>query len=117
MAEHALDVNVLSLEDFQASLDARIAQVDFLLRQIDQLACRNVPLGRFPDASTQVTAHGDLERTFADRLRRLHTATEAAKQATAQILANYTTVEERNVANAQDIAAQLGGVTSALGRG
>jgi hypothetical protein len=114
MAEHALDVNLLSLEDFHRSLDARIAQVDHLLRQIDELACRNVPLGRFPDATAQVSRHGEFERGFAERLRALHTATEAAKQATAAILANYRSAEERNAANAKDIAGALGGVTNAL---
>jgi hypothetical protein len=117
MVEPALDVSIMSLEDFHRSLDARIAQVDHLLRRIDELACRSVPLGRFPDATSQVSKHGDFERTFGDRLRRLHTATEAAKAATAAILANYRSAEERNTANARDIAAQLGGVADALSRG
>lgn len=114
MADHAVNVEILSLEDFARSLDARVAQVDFLLRQIDDLACRAMPLGTFPDAVDQVRGHGELERGFADRIRRLKTAAEAAQSATATILRNYASAEERNAANANDIADKLGGVTRAL---
>ena len=41
---------------------------------------------------------------------------KAAQSATATILANYRTAEERNAANSADIAAALNGVDDALKR-
>jgi len=117
MSGNEVNVDIISLEDFNKTLDARIDQASFLLREIGKLASHPMPLGEFPDAKHQVTQHGSLERTFRDRIERLKNATVAAKTATTTILTNYKSAEDRNAASAKDIARQLGGVDNALKAG
>ena len=110
-----VDVDVLALEDFAARLDGRVAQADALLRHLDGLMCRNVPLGDLPDADEEVSRYYRLCLRYRDGVRRLRDAVVAARSATGTILENYTSAEERTAANAAAIAGHLAGVRSAWG--
>ena len=111
-------VDVSSLEDFHRTLAARLGEAETVLSKLDnELACRPPALGRFADADEQATRYTQLQMQHADRARRLRTAIVAAQQATATIIANYTTTEARNSANAAAIAGVLGNVDAALGEG
>ena len=108
-------VDVLSLEDFHRTLAARLGETEAVLSKLDnELACRPPALGRFADADEQAKLYTTLQMAHGDRVRRLRTALVAAQQATETIIANYSTTEERNSANASAIAGVLGSVSAAL---
>jgi hypothetical protein len=108
-------VDVLSLEDFHRTLAARIGEAEAVLRKLDnELACRPPALGRFADAAEQANRYTKLQMEHGDRVRRLHTALTAAQKAAETIIANYTTTEARNSANANAIAGVLGSVDAVL---
>jgi hypothetical protein len=102
-----VDVDVLVLERFTTTLDARVAQADALLSQLDELTHRGTPLGDFPDARAELRRQERLCATYRDHLERLRGALVAARQATATIVANYASAEERNTASAAAIASCL----------
>ncbi|GIF14956.1 hypothetical protein [Actinoplanes teichomyceticus] len=118
MTDQRTRVDVLSLEDFHSTLTARLAEADFVLRKIDnELQCRPPELGRFADGSAATTQYNELLQQHRTRALRLRAAISAAQEATSSIIANYTTTEARNRANASAIAAALGGVGAALQEG
>jgi hypothetical protein len=108
------NVRVLSLEDFQGTLQHRLDDVDAMLTKLDELGARRVPLGTFQDASYTADSYDWKLTRYAERVERLREAIVAAQTATAEIITAYRTTEARNQADAADIAARLGGVTSAL---
>ena len=109
-------VDLLSLEDFQSSLDRRLDQVDRVLGTLrHDLADRTPALGAFEHARTTAHHYEQLRSRHIDRLVQLRTALTAAQQATAEILHRYRSAEERNAAGVDDIAARLHGVGLALG--
>ena len=108
-------VDVLSLEDFHRTLTARLSEADAVLRKLDNETQGQPPaLGRFADANEQANRYTELQLLHSDRARRLRTALIAAQQATETIIANYTSTEARNNANANAIASVLGNVGAAL---
>jgi hypothetical protein len=113
----SVNIDVLSLEDFEATLNGRLAEADFLMRQIESLRTNDPGLGLFDDASKAKTEHDRWVREAADRLQRLQRSLQAAKTATNTILTNYKTTEARNAANANDIAGAMAGVNDALKEG
>jgi hypothetical protein len=108
------DVSVLSLEDFQGRLQQRLDDVDAVLAKLDELGARRVPLGTFQDANDSADSYGWKLTGYLGRVERLREAIVAAQAVTATIIASYRTTEERNQADAADIAARLDAVTSAL---
>jgi hypothetical protein len=113
----SVNVDRLSLEDFESTLDGRLAEADFLMRQIESLRTNDAGLGLFDDATRVKTDHDKWIREATDRLQRLKRSLEAAKTATNTILTNYKTAEARNAATANDIAGAMAGVNDALKEG
>ncbi|MBB5829216.1 MULTISPECIES: hypothetical protein [Micromonospora] len=108
-------VDVLSLEDFQRRLAARLSEAEAVLRKLTtELQCRPPDLGTFADATSNARRYSALQTSYAQRVERLRDAVKAAQSATGTILTNYRTTEARNAANAADIAAALTGVDDAL---
>jgi hypothetical protein len=108
-------VDVLSLENFQVTLQARLDEARAMVTTLSvQLAGRTPRLGTFQDGSQLATTYRTLRSQQLERARRLVTALEAAQTATSAIVAAYHTTEQRNQANVTDIAARLGGVAEAL---
>lgn len=109
------DVDLLSLEDFHATLDARLSEANAVLSALDTTLRGKTPaLGTFADATKTATRYQQLYQQHLDRAGRLVRAVTAAKTATATILANYRTAEQRNRASASDIARVLSGVGTEL---
>ena len=111
-------VDVHSLEDFHATLAARLDEADAALSTlVTRLQGLTPKLGGFHDATG--TADGYLGRCDEQvtRAQRLVEAVTAAQTATATIIANYTTTEARNAANARDIADAMRSVGEALDGG
>lgn len=111
-------VDVHSLEDFHARLAARLGEAESVLTTlVDRLQGVAPQLGGFYDATG--TAQGYLRRCDEQvaRARRLVEAVSATQTATATIISNYTTTEERNAANARDIANTMRPVGEALDGG
>lgn len=113
----SVNIDVLSLEDFEATLNGRLAEADFLMRQIQSLQTNDPGLGLFDDANRAKTDHDRWVQEAADRLQRLQRALMAAKTATNTILTNYKTTEARNAATSNDIASAMAGVNDALKEG
>ena len=109
-------VDVLSLEDFHATLSAREEQAQAIVTKLTtELRGERPKLGTFQDGSSTSTAYGGIHAAQVARANQLLTAITAAKAATAAIISGYGTTEARNGANAGDIGSRLGGVTEALG--
>lgn len=108
-------VDVLSLEDFQVTLNARLVEVESALHKLStEMRGRPPALGGFHDATVQARKFERFHDEQLARVKRLKRALLAAKKATATILENYRTTEARNAANSADIAALLGDVDTAL---
>jgi hypothetical protein len=108
-------VDLLSLQDFSKTLEARLSEVDAMLTKLDaDLRGKTPKLGAFLDATDKQSQYADLYDQHVQRIGRLKSAILAAQRATNDILANYQTTEERNHASAADIASKLGGVDTAL---
>jgi hypothetical protein len=114
MADDTTNVDVLSLEDFQRTLAARLSEVESAARKLAEAGGQTPALGTFSDARACAAFYENLHQQYAQRLDRLKSAIVAAQTATSTIIDNYRRVEDRNHANAIDIAAQLGGVAAAL---
>ncbi|GAA2676699.1 MULTISPECIES: hypothetical protein [Actinoplanes] len=115
MTDQRTTVDVLSLEDFHDTLTARLAEAEFVLRQLDnELACRPPQLGEFADANAGAKRYNELLQEHRSRALSLRAAIVAAKEATTTIIANYSTTEARNRANAEAIGSALTGVYTAL---
>jgi hypothetical protein len=115
MSDGSTSVSVLSLEDFNATLQRRLEDTDALLSKLDELGAHRVRLGTFQDATTSTDSYDWKLSRYVDRVQRLREAIVAAQDATAAIITSYRTTEARNQADASDIAGRLGGVTDAIG--
>lgn len=63
-----------------------------------------VPFGKFPNASAAATKHHTFMKTMHDSYDSVADNLKVAIKATQDIIDNYETAEERNDANARDIA-------------
>jgi hypothetical protein len=117
MSDEKTTVDILSLEDFRATLDVRLSEAEALLGTVSGAASAPPPLGGFIDATQTSGDHGTRHTVQADRVRRLVAAIRAARSATDAIITNYRTTEARNAATSADIAAVLGNVNTALNGG
>lgn len=115
MSNNRTSVDILSLEDFRRTLDARLAEAELLLTKLTVTLAGDPPrLGRFEDARSTSSRYDTLQSEHVDGVQRLIQAINAARTATDFIMASYRTVEERNSANVSDIGSALGGVDGAL---
>jgi hypothetical protein len=110
-------VDIASLEDFRAKLDARLSQAATLLAKFDELGCAQPQVGTLTSGVAFVQAFGSRRAEYRARLARLQKALQVTRDNTDTIIANYRTAEERNAANAKVIAAQLSGIGNALSPG
>ncbi|HYU84725.1 MAG TPA: hypothetical protein VEK80_07945 [Kribbellaceae bacterium] len=115
MADETTRVDVLSLEDFRATLVTRLREADSILHKLTtELGGRKPALGTFVDGSAKAAEYSALYDQHVDRVNRLRRAIIAAQEATDTIIDNYRTTEARNGASASDIANKLDGVANAL---
>ncbi|HEX6499550.1 MAG TPA: hypothetical protein VF054_11020 [Micromonosporaceae bacterium] len=114
MADGSTHVDVHSLEDFHRTLAARLDEVEQVAKTLALLRGRKPALGAFEDARTCADHYEQLYHQYAHRVEQLRSAVVAAQHATATIIHNYRRTEDRNHANATDIASQLTGVATAL---
>lgn len=118
MVDRTTTVDVLTLEDFQHRIDARLQQARSVLDRLSgDLNGRPPALGTFRDAVETSRRYEALHRLELARARRLVSALEAVQAATATIIRNYRTAEARNEATAEDITGALSGVDQALNEG
>lgn len=107
-------VDVLSLEEFRGKLDARLAEVNSVLRKLRNKVDDPPKLGTFADAQACAGTYQTEYHRSLERAERLRDALAAARDATQEIATNYRTAEARNQANATEIASALGDVDRAL---
>jgi hypothetical protein len=118
MTEASTRVDILSLEDFNRTLAARLSEADALLTKLNsELRGKRPALGTFFDGNDKATHYADLYTQYVQRIGRLKSAIVAAQTATTEIIKNYSTTEELNHASAADIASKLGGVSVSLNGG
>jgi len=105
-------VDVLSLEGFKATLDARLSEAHALRTSLAEQMRREAPdLGKLPDADYVRGRYLDLYDQHVDRVSKLIGAIEATQVAITTIIDNYETTEARRVADANKIADALGAVS------
>jgi hypothetical protein len=115
MANDKTRVDVLSLEDFRATLAARLREAESILTKLTtELRGHKPALGTFQDGTAKATEYSALYNQHVDRVNRLKRAIIAAQTSTSTIITNYRTAEARNGASASDIANKLDGVANAL---
>jgi hypothetical protein len=107
-------VDIASLEDFRRTLDTRLSQADVLVRRIDSMASEQPAVGTLPTGTTLMQQFAAQRDAYRERVVRLRESIQIARDNTDTIIENYRTAEERNAANAHDIARQLSGVGAAL---
>jgi hypothetical protein len=118
MGDESTTVDVLSLEEFQTTLAARLAQANTLLTTLNTTLQGTPPqLGGFQDAVDTAGRYSGLQGEHTGGAQRLIDAITAAQTATATIINNYHTTEARNTANASDIANTLSPVGEVLNGG
>ena len=105
-------VDVLSLEGFQTTLDARLDEAESVKTNLVELLRRTEPeLGDLADARYVCRRYKSLYDQHLNRVATLIDAINATKTALATIINNYTTNEARQTANAVDIADALGAIS------
>lgn len=105
-------VDVLSLEGFQTTLDARLDEAESVKTNLVELLRRTEPeLGDLADARYVCRRYKSLYDQHLNRVATLIDAIDATKTALATIINNYTTNEARQTANAVDIADALGAIS------
>lgn len=105
-------VDVLSLEEFRLTLDARLTEAQSARTTMVEVLRRTRPaLGDMSDATYVEDRYLALYDQHLDRIIRLIHAIEATLDAITTIIDNYQTNEARLVADARDIADALGGVS------
>jgi hypothetical protein len=118
MGDESTTVDVLSLEDFQTTIAARLDEANSLLTTLNTTLHNARPaLGGFQDAVDTAGRYTDLHGEHAAGVQRLIDAITAAQTATTTIIHNYRTTEARNEANATDIANTLSPVGEVLNGG
>lgn len=106
-------VDVLSLEGFQATLDARLSEAESVRTSLLEVLQRTAPqLGTLPDAAHVSERYQTLYDQHVAGIDVLLNALRATGEALASIIETYQTNEARLTANANEIADAL---TSASG--
>lgn len=106
-------VDVLSIEGFQATLDARLSEAESVRTSLLEVLQRTAPqLGTLPDAAYVSERYQTLYDQHVAGIDVLLNALRATGEALASIIETYQTNEARLTANANEIADAL---TSASG--
>jgi hypothetical protein len=114
MGDDKTQVDILTLEDFRATLNARLTEAQSILNTLNNKLAHGPTLGTFQDATTTGNWYDSAYRQHVRRATRLVNAIKAAQTATDSIIHDYTTTEARNAANQADIAKALGNVQTTL---
>jgi uncharacterized protein YukE len=114
MGDDKTQVDILTLEDFRATLDARLTEAQTILDTLTNKLAHGPTLGTFQDATSTGSWYGNTYRQHVQRATRLVEALKAARTATDSIIHDYSTTEARNAANQADIAKALGNVQTTL---
>ena len=114
MGDDNTQVDVLTLEDFRATLNARLTEAQSIVNTLQTKLAHGPTLGTFQDANTTKTWYSNAYQQHVQRATRLVDAIKAAQFATDRIIRDYTTTEARNAATQADIARALGNVQSTL---
>jgi hypothetical protein len=117
MGDDKTQVDILTLEDFRATLNARLIEAQSILTTLQTKLAHGPSLGTFMDATSTRTWYGNAHQQHVQRATRLVDAIKAAQVATDNIIRDYTTTEARNAANQADIAKALGNVQTTLDGG
>jgi hypothetical protein len=111
-------VDVLSLEDFRATLDRRLDEAKSVKTCLVELLRRTQPrLGDLADADHIRIRYQTLYDQHLNRATLLIDALEATRDALTTIIGNYQTNEARQTASAIDIADALGAASGVHGGG
>ena len=78
MGDGSTNVSVLSLEDFKATLQHRLDDVDAMLGKLDELSGGRIPLGAFQDAAVSADNYDWKLTQYVSRVERLREAIVAA---------------------------------------
>jgi hypothetical protein len=109
-------VDVLTLEDFKVTLEARLDEANAVRTALIDGMGRVAPkLGTFQDATYVQERYLTLYDQHLDRVTGVIRALEATRDAITTIIENYRTNEARLVANANDIADALGAISGGHG--
>jgi hypothetical protein len=114
MGDDKTQVDVLTLEDFRATLNARLIEAQSILDTLTNKLAHGPSLGTFIDAAGTRTWYNNAHQQHVQRATRLVDAIKAAQRATDSIIKDYTTTEARNAANQADIAKALSNVQTTL---
>jgi ABC-type transporter Mla subunit MlaD len=119
MADEKTIVDVLSLEGFRSTLDARLDEAQSALTNLTEVLRANNPrLGTLPDADYITGRYQTLYDEHLDRVAGLMHALTATQDAMTRIIENYKTTEERLAADASDISDVIDGSSaSSVGGG
>jgi len=108
MGDGTTRVDLLTLEDFRARLDGRLAAAQSVLDTLNgKIGNRGPALGRFQDAIASGQNYERHRQMHVQRATRLISAINAARTATDTIIQRYRTVEARNAASQADILRAL----------
>lgn len=113
-AENTSRIDVLSLEDFRTTLDARQGEAESVRTSLVQILQHSTPkLGDLPDATYVCGRYQTLFDQHLASVDLLLRAILATREALTTIMDNYQTTEERLTADANEIADALGGASGA----
>jgi hypothetical protein len=117
MGDDKTQVDILTLEDFRATLNARLIEAQSILSTLNNKLAHGPTFGTFQDATSTGTWYDTTYRQHVQRATRLVDAIKAAQTATDTIIRDYKTTEARNAANQADIAKALSNVQTTLDGG
>jgi hypothetical protein len=105
-------VDVLTLEGFKLTLEARLSEAQALKTTLTEQMGRTPPsLGTLPDADYVRDRYLGLYDEHVDRVGRIIGALEVTRDAITTIIENYKTNEELRLADVKRIADALGAVS------
>jgi hypothetical protein len=111
--DNKTNVDVLSLDNFRTTLDARLDEAHSVQTNLTQLVREKPPkLGTLPDAAYVSDRYLTLYEQYHDRVGALIRAIAATRMAITTIIDNYRTTEARLAADAADIADLLRDVSA-----
>jgi hypothetical protein len=108
MGDGTTRVDLLTLEDFRARLDGRLAAAQSVLDTLNgKIGTKKPALGLFQDAVVSGQTYDRQRQQHVQRATRLVSAIRAAQTATDTIIQQYRTVAARNAASQADILRAL----------
>ena len=102
------NVDILSLEDFRATLDTRLTDAEAAMTALQEAAECGMELGIFADAQFASSTYKNHYIEHLEKAARLVAAIKVAQTSTDTIISEYKDVEARNAASAADISEAFG---------